>query len=118
VILSAGQIAVINSPAKTTQDLMAQAIITDKDDDADHFIAQIRGHWRTSRHPIPLQSTYPAQLRPPSLRDRNLIECLFARLKHFRRIADTRDNKLASSLPVLHSSRVCLHLVGLIGSTS
>jgi transposase len=96
VILSAGQIADIEFAANLIDQLPAQAVIADKGYDADHFVAAIEAAGAQAVIPPRSNRLIQRHFDRHLYRDRHLIECFFARIKHFRRIA-TRYDKLATS---------------------
>jgi transposase len=85
------------------QQVDPMAVITDKGYDSNAIRQQIRRDRR--RVVIPSRSCRKVQLRHDKAlyRERNRIERLFNKLKHFRRIA-TRYEKLAKTFPA------CIHL--------
>jgi len=96
LILSAGQIADIDFATDLIANIRTDAVIADKGYDADALVQRIQASGA--------QAVIPPRANRKELRfydthlykDRNLIECFFARIKHFRRIA-TRYEKLARS---------------------
>jgi transposase len=92
VILSAGQVADIECATALIGDPSADFIVADKGCDSDAFVAA------GAQAVMPPRShrLKPRSFDSPLDKDHHLVERLFARLKHFRRIA-TRYDKLATS---------------------
>jgi putative transposase len=93
-LVTAGQRAEITQAEALLSGYPAAAVIADKGYDADHFVAEIEQSGAEAvippRRNRKVQRRYDANLYA----DRNKIERLFGRLKHYRRVA-TRYEKTA-----------------------
>jgi transposase len=89
-------------------------VIADKGYDSDAFIAAIQAAGAQAVIPSRKNRRAPRAYDRHAYRERHLIECLFNRLKQFRRIA-TRYEKLARNFLSMLNHR--LRVVGLIVNT-
>jgi transposase len=96
LILGARQIADIQRATDLIADIRTDAVIADKGYDADALVQRIQARGAQALIP-PRANRKELRVYDTHLyKDRNLIERLFARIKHFRRIA-TRYEKLDSN---------------------
>jgi transposase len=96
MILTAGQAADIECASELLADLPCASLVADKGYDANALVTSVEASGAQAVIPPALQPHRTQAVRPTAYRERNLIECFFNRIKHFRRIA-TRYDKLASS---------------------
>jgi len=90
--------------------MKAQAVLADKGYDADYIVtaAETMG----AQAVIPpkanrkIQREYDAEL----YKERNLVERLFNKLKHFRRVATRYDKTAVAFLAFVHVASICLWL--------
>ena len=96
LILTEGQVADISCAQELIEGLRVKAVVADKGYDSDAFVKSIRAG--RAKAVIPPRSNRKTQRRYDRAlyRQRNLVECFFSRIKHFRRVA-TRYDKLAHS---------------------
>ena len=92
--LTGGEVHDITQAPALIAGLDAQQVIADKGYDSDAFIAVIQASGAQPVIPSRKNRLAPRAYDRHSYRERHLIECLFNRLKQFRRIA-TRYEKLA-----------------------
>jgi len=92
--LTGGQVHDITQAPALIAGFEIEQVIADKSYDSDAFIAQIEAAGAQAVIPPRKNRTAPRTYDQYAYRERHLIECLFNRLKQFRRIA-TRYEKLA-----------------------
>ena len=92
--LTGGQVHDITQAPALIEGLHAEQVIADKGYDSDAFIAVIEVAGAQPVIPSRNNRLAPRAYDRHAYRERHLIECLFNRLKQFRRIA-TRYDKLA-----------------------
>ncbi len=93
-ILTAGQYSEIKQANALIQGLTADYVIADKGYDADSFIAAIESIQAISVVPPKRNRKNMRECDAHIYRERNLVERVFQKLKHYRRIA-TRYERLA-----------------------
>jgi transposase len=105
--LTPGQEGDINHAHALLQGIQCRAVIADTAFDAAHLRQALRK--RRIRAVIPTHPTRKVQHRLNSrlYRDRNLIERLFCRIKHYRRVA-TRYDKLATRFASFVAIAACM----------
>lgn len=108
-IRCASSSADIDRASALIEDLRVQAMGADKGYDANHFVARIEAAGAEAVIPPLSNRLTPRQFDQHLYRDRNLIERLFARLKHFRRIAPRYDKLAKSFLSFIHLVPFSLH---------
>ncbi len=90
--------------------IKAKAILADKGYDADYVVtaAESMGAQAVipSKSNRKIQREYDAEL----YKERNLVERLFNKLKHFRRVATRYDKTAAAFLAFVHVASICLWL--------
>lgn len=92
--LTGGQVHDITQAPALIAGFEVEQVIADKGYDSDAFIAQIEAAGAQAVIPPRKNRNAPRTYDRHAYRERHLIECLFNRLKQFRRIA-TRYEKLA-----------------------
>ena len=92
--LTGGEVHDITQGPALIEGLSAEQVIADKGYDSDGFIAMIQASGALAVIPARKNRRTPRAHDRHAYRERHLIECLFNRLKQFRRIA-TRYEKLA-----------------------
>ena len=105
--LTPGQAGDINHAHALLQDINCNTVIADTAFDASHLRQALQQ--RGIRTVIPSNPTRKVQhpLNARLYRDRNLIERLFCRIKHFRRVA-TRYDKLATRFASFIAIAACI----------
>jgi putative transposase len=92
------------------QGFKADAVLADKGYDADYILAVASG--MNAQAVIPpkanraVQRMYDREL----YQERNLVERMFNKLKHWRRIATRYDKTASSFLAFIHLASICLWL--------
>jgi transposase len=94
--LTEGQVHDITQAPRLIAGLHAQRVIADRAYDSNAFIALIKAAGAEPVIPPIKTRREPHFYDRHAYRERHLVECLFSRLKQFRRIA-TRYEKLASN---------------------
>ena len=92
--LTAGEVHDITQAPALIAGFVAQQVIADKGYDSDPFIAGIQTAGAQAVIPARKTRRHQRAFDRHAYRERHIIECLFSRLKQFRRIA-TRYEKLA-----------------------
>jgi transposase len=95
LILTAGQVADVTQGAALVKDIPTEAVIADKGYDSDALVATIEATGAQAIIPPRSHRNTPRSVDWHRYKARNLVECFFNRLKHFRRLA-TRYDKLAN----------------------
>ncbi len=93
-ILTGGQEADVKQAIPLMQGISAQACLADKAYDSDEFSDWLEGHDTKPVIPSKANRKTPRECDFRQYRERHLIECMFGKLKYFRRIA-TRYEKTA-----------------------
>ena len=93
-VVTEGQAHDITQAATLLQDIDADAVVADKAFDADELRQNLAQRGAKAVIPPRSNRNAPASYDSHQYKHRNLIERLFCRIKHFRRIA-TRYEKLA-----------------------
>lgn len=88
-----GQVHDITQADPLIDGIPTQAVVADKAYDAESFVAAIHAQGAEAVIPVRRNRNTPRQWDRHHYKDRNLVERLFCRIKHFRRIA-TRYDKL------------------------
>lgn len=92
--LTAGQVHDVTQASGLLVGKQAQHVIADKGYDADGLIAQIEQQGAAAVIPPRTNRKPPREYDRHVYKERHLIECLFGKLKHYRRIF-SRFDKLA-----------------------
>ena len=92
--LTGGEVHDITQGPALIEGFNTEQVIADKGYDSDAFIATIQAAGAQAVIPARKNRLVPRPYDRHAYRERHLIECLFSRLKQFRRIA-TRYEKLA-----------------------
>jgi transposase len=108
--LTAGQVSDYKEALSLIDGLKTNAILADKGYDADYIIEAISQ--------CGAQAVIPPKSNRNTLRvcdkalykERNLIERLFNKLKHFRRVATRYDKTASAFLAFVHLASICLWL--------
>lgn len=95
-ILTGGQAADCKEALALLAGFTADAVLADKSYDADYIIDAVQGMGATVVIPPKANRKMPRTYDQELYKERNIIERMFNKLKHFRRIA-TRYDKLAAS---------------------
>jgi len=106
-ILTAGQHSEIKQASALIQGLAADYVIADKGYDADAFIAAIESAQAVSVVPPRSNRKHMREYDTHLYRERNLVERVFQKLKHYRRIA-TRYERLAVTFQAMLSLVACI----------
>lgn len=106
-ILTAGQHSEIKQANALIQGFTADYVIADKGYDADAFIAEIESTQAVSVVPPRSNRKHMREYDAYLYRERNLVERVFQKLKHYRRIA-TRYERLAVTFQAMLSLVACI----------
>lgn len=93
-VLTAGQYSEIKQASPLIAEFSANYVIADKGDDADVFVAEIEAMGATAVIPPKSHRKVPRDDDNHLYRERNWVERVFEKLKHYRRIT-TRYERLA-----------------------
>ncbi len=109
-ILTGGQRNDCTQALQLLEGLRAEAVLADKGYDAD-YIVEAAGNMRAIAVIPPksnrkIQREYDKEL----YKERNLVERLFNKLKHFRRVATRYDKTASAFLAFIHIASICLWL--------
>jgi transposase len=108
--LTGGEVHDITQAPALIEGFDVELVIADKGYDSDVFIAAIEASGAQAVIPPRKNRKEPRSYDRHAYRERHLIECLFNRLKQFRRIA-TRYEKLARNfLSMLNLATACIWL--------
>ena len=95
-ILTGGEQADCNQAVNLLEGQAAEAVLADKGYDADYIVEAVREMGAEAVIPPRSHRRTPRDYDKYLYRERNNIERMYGKLKHFRRVA-TRYDKLASS---------------------
>lgn len=101
-ILTPGQRSDIAQAKPLSKDLVGITVLADKGYDCDDFIESLE--FRACEPVVPPRSNRkkPRNYDKHTYKERNLIECFFGKIKHFRRIFSRFDKSARSYLSFLH----------------
>ena len=100
-ILTAGQESEFGQANALIEGFSADYVLADKGYDSNDFIAEIEESGATSVIPPRKNRTEQREYDRDIYRERSLIECLFQKLKRFRRIASRFERKAKHFLSML-----------------
>lgn len=108
--LTAGQVSDYKEALSLIDGLKTNAILADKGYDADYIIEAISQCGAQAVIP-PKSNRNTLRVYDKALyKERNLIERLFNKLKHFRRVATRYDKTASAFLAFVHLASICLWL--------
>ena len=109
-ILTAGQAADITQAIPLLEGIWADALLADKGNDADELLAYLAAN--RIRAVIPPKANRTEQRRCDwwLYKERHVIECMFGKLKHYRRIAHRYEKKASHFMEMLAFAAVLLWL--------
>lgn len=109
-ILTGGACADYSQALNLLEGLAAEAVIADKGYDADFIVEAIEQRGAEAVIPPRRHRLTPRSYDRHLYKERNLIERMFNRLKHFRRISTRYDKTALSFLSFLHLAGIYLWL--------
>ena len=92
------------------ENMKADAVLADKGYDADYIIAAVEDMGAIAVIPPKSNRKTPREYDKEIYKERNLIERLFNKLKHFRRIATRYDKTALSFMSFLNIAAIYLWL--------
>lgn len=109
-ILTPGQRSDIAQAKLLCKDLFNMAVIADKSYDCNNFIESLE--FKACEPVIPPRSNRrkPRDYDKHMYKERNLIECFFGKIKHFRRVFSRFDKSARSYLSFLHFAGMLIWL--------
>jgi transposase len=110
LILTAGHRGDATQAARLIEDLSAEAVIADTAYDADHFRQAIADMGAIAVIPNNPSRALKHPLDDDLYAQRNLIECCFSKLKHFRRVATRFEKTARNYLAVVTLAAIVLWL--------
>jgi transposase len=104
LLLTAGQTSEYTQAEALVKGFEAGYVLMDKGHDADTFISAIAENQAIPVIPAKKNRKVPRELDRGLYKERNLVECFFQKLKHFRRIAiATRYERLTRNYQAILS---------------
>lgn len=109
-ILTGGQDSDYTQALPLLDSLQAGAILADKGYDADYVIEAAENIGAQAVIPPKSNRKTPRDYDKTLYKERNLIERMFNKIKHFRRISTRYDKTALSFLSFLHIVGICMWL--------
>ena len=109
-ILSPGQPSDYKQALNLRQGFQADAVLVDRSYDADYLIQAIHESEAETVIPARKNRKQPRQYDSWLYTERNLVECLFNKLKNFRRVATRYDKTNTAYLSFIHLAGIYLWL--------
>ena len=109
-ILTGGHAADCKQALALLDGLRAEAVLADKGYDADYIVEAISGMNALAVIPPKSNRIVQREYDKELYKERNLVERMFNKLKHFRRIATRYDKTAASFMAFLNVAAIYLWL--------
>lgn len=90
--------------------MKAEAVLADKGYDADYIVEAVEKIGAIAVIPPKSNRNNPRKYDKELYKERNLVERLFNKLKHFRRVATRYDKTALSFMSFLNIAAICLWL--------
>ena len=109
-ILTGGQASDYTQAVALLEGMKAEAVLADKGYDADYIVETVEKTGAIAVIPPKSSRLKPREYDKELYKERNLIERLFNKLKHFRRVATRYDKTALSFMAFINIASVCLWL--------
>ena len=109
-ILTGGQRNDCTQALQLLEGLRAEAVLADKGYDADYIVEAAKSMKAIAVIPPKSNRKVQREYDKELYTERNLVERLFNKLKHFRRVATRYDKTAAAFLAFIHIASICLWL--------